>query len=174
MKQDDKPTIELYMYSLNQEFPVAKGHATYLKRYSELKPDLRGEVSLNAAVESQVYQVGGRGIDLPKNLPNDWSVQWLENQWIENHTKAAGMGIREDFDPLRNAVVREEEFGGIVFEPNTDRVYKLNHSAFRLFQQMREQSLSGRGVKEMRFDEFDEDAVEQFAGAMRAAGLLPS
>jgi hypothetical protein len=171
VKQSDDPSIELYMYSLNQEFPVKKGHSTYLKRYSELKPDLRGELSLVASVESQLFQTG-KG-DLAANLPNDWSVQWLENQWIENHTKAAGMGIREDFDPLRNAIVREEDFGGIVFEPNTDRVYKVNRAGLKLIRQMQHQAGSGRSYAEMKFDGFDDRQIASFSGAMKAAGLLP-
>jgi len=172
MKAQGKPSIELYMYSLNQEFPVKTGHATYLKRYSELKPGSRGEVSLNAAVESQVFQVNGPGIELPLGLPADWSVQWLENQWIENHTKAAGMGIREDFDPLRSILVREEDFGGVVFEPNSDRVYKVNHAGLKLISQMQEQARAGRPVGDMRFDGHDDDDVASFVGAMKAAGLL--
>lgn len=30
--RNDAPKIELYMYALNQEFPVGKGHETFLKR----------------------------------------------------------------------------------------------------------------------------------------------
>lgn len=172
MSQSERPSIELYMYSLNQEFPVAKGHATYLKRYSELKQGLDGGLQLQASVESQIFQVAGAGVDLPKALPSDWSVQWLENRWVENHTKAAGMGIREDFDPIVKAIVREEAFGGIVFEPTTDRVYKLNHAGMKLFQQMRATRLAGGDMLSETSKEFGEDDVSHFMGAMRAAGLV--
>ena len=169
MQKSDEPSLELYMYSLNQEFPVKKGHATYLKRYSELKPDLRGRVTLNASVESQVFQLDR---DLAIDVPNDWSAQWLENRWIENHTKAAGMGIREEFDPLRNILIREEDFGAIVFEPSSDRVYKVNHAGLKLLRQMQDQARDGKSFADMRLDGFSADQVAAFSGAMRAAGLV--
>jgi hypothetical protein len=171
MKESEHPSIELYMYSLNQEFPVKKGHATYLKRYSELKPSLRGELALHSSVESQIFQTGIGDVDVA--LPSDWSVQWLENQWIENHTKAAGMGVREDFDPLRNVIIREEDFGGIVFEPNSDRVYKVNRAGLELLRQVQEQAKSGHRFGDMRFDGFGEDQIAAFGSAMKAAGLMP-
>ena len=68
IQKQDEPTIELYMYSLNQEFPRKKGHTTFLKRMNEVKQDLRGKLTEIATVESQVFKV---------NLPADWSVQWI-------------------------------------------------------------------------------------------------
>ncbi len=165
----DQPTIELYMYSLNQEFPAGKGHETYLKRYSELKPDLRGELNVHASVESQIYRtVATEG--LPVTLPVDWSAQWLENRWIENHTKAAGIGIREITDPLANAILREEEFGAILFEPTSDRVYKLNKAGLAMFKRLREARKDGRHIDEAHLEE---DAAG-FLRSMRAAGLIQS
>jgi hypothetical protein len=56
MKEQEPPHIELFMYSLNQEFPVAKGHATFLKKRSELRVDEKtGELFTLQEVESQVY-----------------------------------------------------------------------------------------------------------------------
>jgi hypothetical protein len=171
MKKQEQASIELYMYSLNQEFPVGKGHLTYLKRYSELKPDLRGDVTLQTGVESQVFQVKTPGTEVPRDLPADWSVKWLSNKWIQNDAMAIDTG--DDFDPLKSAVVRKEEFGGILFDPRADRVYKLNHRGVQLFHAMRERYRAGRSM-DSAFEGFGADEVATFTGAMRAAGLLPS
>jgi hypothetical protein len=56
MKEEEPPQIELFMYSLNQEFPVGKGHAAFLKKRSELRVDEKtGELFTLQEVESQVY-----------------------------------------------------------------------------------------------------------------------
>lgn len=39
-----RPEIELYLYSMNQEFPVGKGHNTFLKRHSEVMEDVNGKL----------------------------------------------------------------------------------------------------------------------------------
>lgn len=56
MAEQEAPYIELFMYSLNQEFPVAKGHATFLKKRTELRVDEKtGELYTLQEIESQVY-----------------------------------------------------------------------------------------------------------------------
>ena len=56
MKEQEPPHIELFMYSLNQEFPVDKGHTTFLKRRSEARVDLKsGRSCAYREVESQVF-----------------------------------------------------------------------------------------------------------------------
>jgi hypothetical protein len=56
MKEQEPPHIELFMYSLNQEFPVGKGHSTFLKKRTELRVDEKtGELFTLQEVESQVY-----------------------------------------------------------------------------------------------------------------------
>ena len=59
MKENESPHIELYMYSLNQEFPAGKGHVTFLKKRSELLVDEKtGKFFTVQEVESQVYFTG--------------------------------------------------------------------------------------------------------------------
>ncbi|WP_428699772.1 hypothetical protein [Stappia sp.] len=166
--KSEEPTVELYMYSLNQEFPVGKGHQTYLKRFSELSKDITGDLAERVQVEAQVF-----GVD-PKlaAVPSDWRAQWLENQWIENHTKAIGMGRRPDLDPLRTAIMREEEFGAIVFEPRSDRVYKLNRAGAELFKALQAEHLKNEGEPKVRqYAGFKTDTVEGFVRQLKAAGL---
>lgn len=56
MKGQESPHIELFMYSLNQEFPVDKGHTTFLKQRSEARVDSKnGRVCAFREVESQVF-----------------------------------------------------------------------------------------------------------------------
>lgn len=166
---DEDPTIELYMYSLNQEFPAGKGHQTYLKRYSELKADISGRLQLHEAVESQVFRTGREAPDLAQ-VPADWSVQWLSNQWIRNDMQVPS--FEDILDPLKDAVVREEDFGGIIFEPRSDRVYRVNRSGLRLFNAIRENQRAGADVADLRIDDFASETIRSFIGAMRAAGLI--
>ncbi|WP_338822542.1 hypothetical protein WDM22_00635 [Bradyrhizobium septentrionale] len=163
-RSDQKPTIELYMYSLNQEFPAGKGHETYLKRHSELQKDITGSLILKAGAEAQVFKT-----ERDAKLPADWAAQWLENRWIENHTKAAGVGTRQASDPLRGAIIREEDFGAILFEPTSDRVYKLNKAAALLVKALRESGQTAGQPK--RISGFSTDIVDEFVSALRVAGL---
>jgi hypothetical protein len=62
MKENESPHIELFMYSLNQEFPVGKGHVTFLKKRSELRVDEKtGKLFTLQEVESQVYSTRRAG-----------------------------------------------------------------------------------------------------------------
>lgn len=163
---DERPMIELYMYSLNQEFPQNKGHSHFLKRHSEVKPGMDRELVGIEVAESQIF--GGK---TPK-LPADWSVQWLENQWIENHTKAVGMGEDDYRDPMQDAILRHEDFGGILFEPATDRVFKLNKAGIALFEEMRAYlKPKGREIQSFASKSFDAEDVRHFAAYVEGAGL---
>lgn len=166
--KSEEPTVELYMYSLNQEFPVGKGHQTYLKRFSEMSKDLTGELAERVQLEAQVFNVDRK----LAAVPADWRAQWLENQWIENHTKAIGMGRRPDLDPLRTAILREEEFGAIVFEPRSDRVYKLNRAGAKLFKALQAEHVKSEGRLEVRaLSGFKVGEVDGFVAQLKAAGL---
>ena len=163
IQKQDEPTIELYMYSLNQEFPRKKGHTTFLKRMNEVKQDLRGKLTEIATVESQVFKV---------NLPADWSVQWISNEWIENHTKAAGMGILDEVsDPMLRARLREEDFGAILFEPTSDRVFRLNRTGYRLYQQLREFYSKGNRDLAKFSGSANSEPVRRFIAYLEGAGL---
>lgn len=166
-KKKEIPTIELYMYSLNQEFPAGKGHETYLKRYSDLQKDIDGKLVLKAALETQVFKTQA---DDALAVPA-WSAQWLENRWIENHTKAAGVGIRELLDDtFRSAILRREDFGAILFEPRSDRVYRLNRTGAELYEKLRDLALAGK-LSNLSVPGFERQDVEPFVSSMKAAGL---
>lgn len=56
MKGQEPPHIELFMYSLNQEFPVDRGHTTFLKKRSEVRVDPGSRrICAFREVESQVF-----------------------------------------------------------------------------------------------------------------------
>lgn len=157
------------MYSLNQEFPVGKGHQSFLKRYSEMQQDISGELVVKAGVEAQVFKVKGK---VAQTLPRDWSAQWLSNQWVENHTQAAGVGIRVQGDPLQTAILREEDFGAILFDPGSDRVFKLNKSGAVLYKAIRDTvAESQRQFSPKAMAGFDKQVVVQFVNYLKAAGL---
>lgn len=159
----EKPKIELYMYSLNQEFPASKGHQAYLKRSSELQRDITGELVLNASVETQVFSTEIPDVASPFE-------GWQSRQWVENHTKSVGLGTQQASNPLDGAVIREEDFGAILFEPQSDRVYKLNGPGARLVRAFRVSGHTGPGRPE-KIEGFPEKIVDEFIDSLKAAGL---
>lgn len=158
----ERPEIELYMYSLNQEFPVSKGHATFLKRCSDTYQDVTGKLVGVEQVAAHIYRM----------KVNDWSAQWVHNQWIENHYKYPGAGLIRDADPLSRVVVRSEDFGGIVFDPVSDRIYKLNLPGYKLFQEIL-QAHREKKLAEFRSKEFEQEDIEHFIYFLKGAGLWP-
>ena len=109
MKDNESPHIELYMYSLNQEFPAGKGHVTFLKKRSELMVDEKtGKFFTLQEVESQVYYTGrderpasnerlaSEKVEIPPSTPGSgsppkdvsgaaavaWVAKWLQNGWV--------------------------------------------------------------------------------------------
>lgn len=161
-KKAEPPRIELYMYSLNQEFPVGKDHAYFLNRQSKIKEDLSGGLLSIETAESEVFEVG----------VSRWSVKWLSNRWITNYTKLAGTGIREDMDPMFTAVVRKEDFGAILFEPQSDRVFKLNKSGLALYYELKIAYQQGdHNFENFRSNLFSEQEVECFIAFLKGAGL---
>ena len=160
----EEPSIELYMYSLNQEFPKEKGHAQFLKRHSEVKEDVSRQLVQQEQVESQIFNLANR-------LADDWSVQWLSNQWIENHTKAAGLGLREEITPMERAMFRKEDFGGILFEPLSDRVFRLNKAGYALFTDLREFYRGNRNLQEFSSEKYNPDSAKRFIAYLEGAGL---
>jgi hypothetical protein len=159
--EKEKPEIELYMYSLNQEFPVDKGHSTFLKRNTETYKDVTGKLVGVEHVASQTYNLKG---------DSNWSAQWISNEWIENHTKLAGEGLQYQGDPLDNITMRQEDFGGILFDRINDRVYKVNVPGYKLFQKILE-THKKRKLGEFRSKDFEPKDIEYFVGFLKGAGL---
>lgn len=163
MKTNEKPAIELYLYSLNQEFPVQKGHRTFLKRRSEPVVDMKGQLSVIEEVSANTFKV----------KTNDWSVQWLHNQWIENYTKIAGLEYPEKaVNPLTRLLIRQEDFGGIVFDPVNDRVYKVNGAGYKLLKEIMAFSEKGK-IEDFKSKMFASDDVKDFIAFLKGAGLHP-
>lgn len=160
----EKPKIELYMYSLNQEFPVKVGHFTFLKRHSETYQEESGKVVGVEQVASQVY---GR----KQEVTTDWPAQWIHNKWIENYTKTVGI-FAEDVDPLKSVLMRSEDFGGILFDVMSDRIYKVNVSGYELFQEILNAHQKNE-LSKFRSREFEQEDVECFIEALKVAGLWP-
>lgn len=112
--KEESPHIELFMYSLNQEFPVGKGHVTFLKKRSELRVDeTTGKLFTLQEIESQVYstrrvgneRLASEKVPMPEFKPDSasspddiaeaaivhsWTAQWVQNgwvaQWVQNST----------------------------------------------------------------------------------------
>lgn len=163
----ERPEIELYMYSMNQEFPVEKGHATFLKRHAEVMQDVTGKLISKQEVGSHTYKI--------KTAANDWSVQWIHNKWIQDYTKSPSWssGIRFGEDVLKHLVMRKEDFGGIVLDPSNDRVYKVNTPGYELLEEIIEAS-SKKGLKKFSSRKFRDEEIEPFIYFLKGGGLWPN
>lgn len=164
MKKETKPTIELYMYSLNQEFPVGKGHTNFLKNNTDRYVDAKGNITDVKQVANQVLNRLGA---------NDWSVQWISNEWIQNYTYYPGGALVEEGDPLLQIVIREEDFGAILFDRVNDRIYKVNGPGLKLFKAMALAHKAGR-LTEFAATDFGRADVDNFASFLKGAGLWPA
>jgi len=161
MAEKERPEIELYMYSMNQEFPVSRGHGTFLKRHEE---------TFMERETSRISGIRQLALQQYRLQADDWSVQWLSNEWIQNYTYYPGAGLVERGDPVQTIMARQEDFGGILFDRLNDRVYRVNPAGYRLFQEIvewsKENPLGG-----FRSSQFDEQDVARFVAFLKGAGV---
>jgi hypothetical protein len=108
IKETEKPEIKLYMYSSVQEFPVGKGHSTFLNRISD---------------SDVIAPIRGGGVD--------WNGKWGE--WRNWFDVCGPFG-----PVLDKVVIRSEDFGGIIYDTINDRIYKVNVPGYKLFQEILE------------------------------------
>lgn len=59
--------------------------------------------------------------------------------------------------------IREEDFGGILYDAQSDAVYRVNHSGFRLFNELRDGYRKGqRDLRAFESPDFRSDDVKRF------------
>ncbi len=159
--KNERPEIELYMYSLNQEFAVGKGHKTFLKDIKDVYHDAKGKSIV-------VKQTSLQNLNLRR--ADDWSVQWISNEWIKNYTYYPGAGLVSEGDPLLSIMARKEDFGGILFDRLNDRIYKVNVPGYELFEEVvafhKKKSLA-----QFKSKKFKEEDIAQFISFLKGAGL---
>jgi len=165
MAKQQKPTIELYLYSMNQEFPVGKGHVTFLERHSEVRKDIAGKLISREAVASNTFKEKVSG------MANDWSAQWIHNQWVQDYTKAPSFSsrVKPGEDVMAKLIMRKEEFGGLVLDPVNDRVYKVNAPGYKLLEEMKKTPAAK--LKTFKSAEFAAGEMESFVSFLKGAGL---
>lgn len=156
----EEARIELYLYSLNQEFPTRKDHQTFLKRQSEVYNFKDQGLMAKEQVALQEFE-GARG---------DCPGFWIKNEWRLDFTKVIPPHRDAEENALQYLILREEEFGGIALDPTFDRVYKVNPSGYKLLQRMvqaaRENRLSG-----FRSEEHTAEEIDRFTHFLKGAGL---
>lgn len=164
MKKKERPQIELYMYSLNQEFPVGKGHTNFLKQNTDRYIDGTGNIVGIKQIANQILKTLGAG---------HWLAQWVSNQWVQNYTYYPGGALVEEGDPLLQMVIREEEFGAILFDRINDRIYKVNKAGLKLFNEIvkvhKKDKLFG-----FKSSDFKREDVENFISFLKGAAIWPS
>ena len=164
MKTEKKPTIELYMYSLNQEFPVGKGHTNFLKNNTDRYVDANGNITDVKQIANQV---------LNRVEANDWSAQWISNEWIQNYTYYPGGALVEKGDPLLQIAIREEDFGAILFDRVNDRIYKVNEPGLRLFKEIISAHKKNK-LKGYSSSECSQEDLENFVSFLKGAAIWPT
>lgn len=163
MKKEDKPIIDLYMYSLNQEFPIGKGHTNFLKNNTDRYVDANGKITDIKQIAHQVIKTLGA---------NDWSVQWISNEWIQNYTYYPGGALVEKGDPLLQIVIREEDFGAILFDRVNDRIYKVNKAGLALFREIVEAHKANK-LNIFRSAKYGQGDLDSFTNFLKGAALWP-
>ncbi len=160
----EKPQIELFMYSLHQEFPEGVSHDSFIKR------NIDSREILTEAGDLLKYQRIRDDEFLRK--ANDWPAQWLHAKWVTDHTKAiTGIFEHPEADPILLALTREEDFGGIIYDPFSDKVYKVNESGLELFREIQSTLKRKEKVKEFKSRIFKREDTNEFISFLRGAGL---
>lgn len=162
MFEKEKPEIELYLYSMNQEFPVETGHYTFLKSDSDLLQDNDGNLLEKKALGSQTLKT--------EKIQPYWSAQWVHNKWIENYVKIASFNNAKQ-NSLQHLIMRTEDFGGIVLDPVNDRVYKVNTAGYNLLKSIIEE-FNINGAKGL--SKFITDETNHFIYFLKGANLWPA
>lgn len=66
-------------------------------------------------------------------------------------------------DPFENIKIREEDFGGILYNAQSDTVYRVNHSGFRLFNDLRAEYREGKqDLRTFESPDFRPEDVKRF------------
>jgi hypothetical protein len=152
------------MYSLHQEFPEGVSHEGFVARRAETR-DLLTATGEKLRARLVLDETRGR-------VQNDWPAQWLHAKWITDHTKAiTGIWEAGDPSPLRMALTRSEEFGGIVYDPFSDKVYRVNEPGLRLFRALQASSKEGGDLKAVCPEGFAAEDVGEFCAFLRGADL---
>lgn len=161
-----KPEIELFMYSLHQEFPEGVSHDSFNKHHVETR-DILTETGETLRAQRFIDKSYRPGIK-----ENDWPAQWLHAKWVTDHTKAiTGIFERPDADPLCMALTRSESFGGVVYDPFSDKVYKVNEAGLALFREMQAASKAGANPAAVKAAGVEDADVKEFAAFLKGAGL---
>ncbi len=162
-KTYQKPAIELYMYSLHQEFPEGVSHSSFARRNVETR-----DVLTATGDKLRNHRISDSSI----KKASDWPAEWLHAKWVTDHTKAiTGIFERDDTSPLQMALTREENFGGIIYDPFSDKVYKVNESGFKLFREIQSFEKKGKGVESFKSESIKSEDTVEFMAFLRGAGL---
>jgi len=170
----DKPTIELYMFSLHQEFPEEVSHDTFLTRKRTKREDVddSGERRLIHRARDELRRVRPLSDDEEEEPEPPWPAKWLHAKWITDHVKAIKGRTGDPVDrPICMALTREEEFGGVVYDPYSDQVYKVNESGLALFRRLQAAAKRDQPLSEIKDDEISDQDLAEFTAFLRGAGL---
>jgi hypothetical protein len=162
-KEYQKPSIELFMFSLHQEFPEGVSHNSFTKRNIETRDVLtaKGE-------QLTRYKISDNSI----RQVSDWPAEWLHAKWLTDHTKSiTGLFEQTNVSPLRMALTRQEEFGGVIYDPFSDKVYKVNKSGLELFSEIRSFAKGGKALSAFKSKSFKKEDIAEFLAFLKGAGL---
>lgn len=179
MTQLEDPQIELYMTSLQQEFPANAEVVSY-QNWSQSHENEKREVRLPK--DSDTWEDNWF-----ENWQSNWRRQW-DAQWIHNWEKIIppgggdntfsgpplSLGQEENVirgQSLAQIRMRKESFGGIAFDPSMNRVYKVNSSGLKLLNEMIEFSKSEySSTTEFHSRSFPDGKIKNFLEFLREAG----
>lgn len=152
------PTIELYMYGLQQEFELGKDVSAFMDKKSVQKGSDSFTETEEKSVETAIHK--------------DYSMPWA--QWVNKHTKWHSKSMKTQNLKMQNSLLnflyREEDFGGIVFDPDTDKVYKVNSEGLELIKEMMNHLKNNEDLASFQTNNFKAVSVEKFISFLKGAG----
>jgi hypothetical protein len=150
------------MWSFYQEFPESPNESPSSSSYQI-------EAFSNDAGEITEYRkVFKKNIDRP-SAAGDWDgkVHWAID--FGDQLKP-GKDTERTFARL---VVRKEDFGAIILDPETDRVFKVNKPGLELINQLQDAiKTTGSHANLMAHGKFNQEAVSHFLELLKVSGLL--
>jgi hypothetical protein len=156
-----KPTIELFMNCLQQEFKAGENASSFIDETRRLIKKPEGEFLVVDTLNT------GSSTEKDDDTPR-WFAQWNEKhtQW---HSKARrienGLG-----HPISLLKVREESFGGIAYDPLFNKIYKVNKSGYILLSELINYYKKHDDLTRFASDHFNEEDIQSFFEFLKGAG----
>jgi len=160
--QENFPEIELYMWSLNQEYPDGLGMKKPLKLKVEAFTNDQGQIT-----EYRKILTAEDGGTPDGGTPWSGKVSWAIK--FDDSPKNRADPV-ESF-PLLEVLIREEDFGALIFDPRRDRVFRTNRAGLEFLNSVISEYKKSKSLSRFEFSIGTDDKSHSFLSFLKGAGL---